>query len=248
MADVSITPGPWQQARVLTASALTPRVKRIVLALPQPFAYAPGQHVQVRLTAPDGYQAQRSYSIASAPESADGLELAIERLDDGEVSPYFHNVVEPGDTFEVRGPIGGHFIWTAARGTPLLAIGGGSGVVPLMSMIRHWAATAARVPAALIVSARQYDEVLYRDELFALDAAGDGFGLHVAVTRGVALRTGDVARRMDVAFVADVVARHGLGAAEVFVCGSNAFVEAAVAAVLATGLAPERIRTERFGG
>ena len=124
----------------------------------------------MRLTAPDGYQAERSYSIASAPRADRGIELAIERLDDGEVSPFFHDVAEVGDAIELRGPIGGHFVWEVEDGGPLLLLGGGSGVVPLMSMLRHRAAHGSRVPMVLLFSARTFDDVIFRDELLALDA------------------------------------------------------------------------------
>jgi hypothetical protein len=130
----------WQQATIVGIASDTPRVKSFLFTTPAPLAFRAGQHVDVRLTAPDGYQAERSYSIASAPERTDGIELAIERLDDGEVSPFFHEVAEIGDAIELRGPIGGHFVWSVEDGGPLLLLGGGSGVVPLMSMLRHRAA------------------------------------------------------------------------------------------------------------
>src|SRR5207247_1211305 len=129
----------------------------------QPFSHSAGQHVDVRLTAPDGYTAQRSYSIASAPEAGDEIELAIERLDEGEVSPFFHEVAAAGDEIEIKGPLGGHFVWSADRPGPIMLIGGGSGVVPLMSMVRHRAASGATTPVALLYSSRTWDEVIIRD-------------------------------------------------------------------------------------
>jgi ferredoxin-NADP reductase len=240
-------PGPWQTARVAAVAALTPRLKSFRLVPERPFAFRAGQHVDIRLTAPDGYQAQRSYSIASAPESAPELELGIERLDDGEVSPFFHDVVEVGDTIELRGPIGGHFVWEAAEGVPLLAIGGGSGAVPLVAMVRHRALSAAAVPAAILVSARTEADVPYRDELAALAACGDGLAARFALTREEARRPEDFGRRIDAAMVADMLARHPLMRPRVYVCGSNAFVEAAVAAVLAAGIEAGAVRTERYG-
>ena len=158
----------WQEATIAGIAYDTPRVKSFLFATPAPISFRAGQHVDVRLTAPDGYQAERSYSIASAPERADGIELAIERLDDGEVSPFFHEVAEIGDAIELRGPIGGHFVWSVEDGGPLLLLGGGSGVVPLMSMLRHRAARGSDVPALLLFSARTWEDVIFRDELIAM--------------------------------------------------------------------------------
>ena len=158
----------WQEATIVGIASDTPRVKSFLFATPAPIAFRAGQHVDVRLTAPDGYQAERSYSIASAPERTDGIELAIERLDDGEVSPFFHEVAEIGDAIELRGPIGGHFVWSVEDGGPLLLLGGGSGVVPLMSMLRHRAARGSDVPALLLFSARTWEDVIFRDELIAM--------------------------------------------------------------------------------
>src|SRR6478752_1311587 len=140
----------WQEAKIAAIMPDTPRVKSFLLAPSAPFPFRAGQHVDVRLTAPDGYQAQRSYSIASAPGANGTIELAVERLDDGEVSPFFHEVAMAGDEIELRGPIGGHFVWTAEQGGPVLLIGGGSGVVPLMSMIRHRHLTASPAPMLLL--------------------------------------------------------------------------------------------------
>ena len=173
----------WQEAKIAAIMPDTPRVKRFLLAPSAPFLFRAGQHVDVRLTAPDGYQAERSYSIASAPEQTAAIELAIERLDDGEVSPFFHDVAEVGDAIELRGPIGGHFVWDVKDGGPLLLLGGGSGVVPLMSMLRHRAAVGSRVPALLLFSSRTWEDVIFRDELLALDAKNDGFQLALALTR-----------------------------------------------------------------
>ncbi len=136
----------WQPAKITAIVSDTPRVKNFFFELSRPFSFRAGQHVDVRLTAPDGYQAERSYSIASAPEAQSSLELAIERLDDGEVSPFFHDVAAVGDDIELRGPIGGHFVWEVADGGPLLLLGGGSGAVPLMAMIRHRASQGSRHP------------------------------------------------------------------------------------------------------
>jgi ferredoxin-NADP reductase len=238
----------WQKAAITQILPLTERVKSYVLAPSEPFAFRAGQHVDVRLTAPDGYRAERSYSIASAPETVQTIELTIERLDDGEVSPFFHDVAAVGDLIEIRGPIGGHFVWSAADGGPLFLVGGGSGVVPLMAMLRHRAAKGSRAPALLLLSARTWDEVIFREELVALAGAADGFRLVFALTREPARRPGDYGRRVDASMVAALLADLPGPPQKNFVCGSNAFVEAAGEALIAAGLAPASIRTERYGG
>jgi len=164
----SAAPCSWQSAILERRAVQTPRVVSLFLRTTLP-RHDAGQHVDVRLTAPDGYQAQRSYSIASAP-GAPLLELAVERLDDGEVSPYFHDVAEPGDSVELRGPIGGHFVWRAQDGGPVLLVGGGSGVVPLMCVLRERAATAEHVPMLLAYSSRTLEDIVFRDELCAAEA------------------------------------------------------------------------------
>jgi ferredoxin-NADP reductase len=237
----------WQQAKITAIVPQTPRVKSFFFELSRPFAFLAGQHVDVRLTAPDGYRAERSYSIASAPEMQSRIELVIERLDDGEVSPFFHDVAEVGDDIELRGPIGGYFVWEVADGGPLLLLGGGSGVVPLMSMIRHRANQNSRVPTLLLFSARTFDDVLFRDELFDLEAR-DGFELALALTREPARRARDYGRRIDTTILAELLPRLPYAPKQVFVCGSNPFVEAAADAAIASGIAPGLIRTERYGG
>jgi ferredoxin-NADP reductase len=238
----------WQEAKIAEIMPDTKRVKSFLLAPAAPFSFRAGQHVDVRLTAPDGYQAERSYSIASAPEHTAGIELAIERLDDGEVSPFFHDVAEVGDAIEIRGPIGGHFVWDVADGGPLLLLGGGSGIVPLMSMLRHRAARGSRVPALLLFSARTFDDVIFRDELLALDARNDGFQLALALTRDTPRRAQDFGRRVDAAMIAELTRRLPAPPRHVFVCGGNPFVEAAAQGAIEAGVAPAMIRTERYGG
>ena len=211
----------WQKAKITAIVPQTPRMKSFYFELSQPFAFRAGQHVDVRLTAPDGYRAERSYSIASAPETPGGIELVIERLDDGEVSPFFHDVAAVGDEIELRGPIGGYFVWGVADGGPLLLLGGGSGVVPLMSMIRHRADQNSRVPMLLLFSARTFDDVLFRDELFDLEARGDGFDLALALTREPAKRPRDYERRIDTAMLTELLARLRGAPKQVFVCGSK---------------------------
>jgi ferredoxin-NADP reductase len=241
----------WQNAVIVAKADLTPRVKSFTFHLPQPFGFFAGQHVDVRLTAPDGYSTQRSYSIASAPGARD-IELAVELLADGEVSPFFHEVAAVGDEIELRGPIGGHFIWRTDDGGPLLLIGGGSGVVPLMSMVRHRAATGttmgATAPVLLLLSARNWDEAIWRDELIALDDKRDGFEFVMTLTRDAARRPRDFARRLDVEMMKDLLARLPAPPRRVFVCGANRFVEAATQSAIACGVDAAIIATERYGG
>ena len=237
----------WQQATIASITPQTERIKNFFFRPSTPFAFRAGQHVDVRLTAPDGYRAERSYSIASAPERGDGFELAIEKLDDGEVSPFFHDVAAVGDEIELRGPIGGHFIWSVFDGGPILLLGGGSGVVPLTSMVRHRAAQGVPVPMLLLYSARTWDEVAFRDELIALDLKRDGFHLALALTREPARREVDFARRVDEAMVTQLLAMLPGVPRQVFVCGSNPFVEAASEAAIAAGAPVGSIRTERYG-
>src|SRR5262245_50741971 len=173
----------WQIATITAIKPETATVKSLTLALPEWLPHRAGQHYDIRLTAPDGYQAQRSYSIASAPERAGEIELTIERLEDGEVSSYLHDVLVVGDQIELRGPIGGYFVWEAAIGGPLLLVAGGSGVVPLMAMLRHRMAAGASVATRLLYSSRTPDDVIYRDELESLQAAHDGLEVIHTFTR-----------------------------------------------------------------
>jgi ferredoxin-NADP reductase len=237
----------WQNATIVDVVERTPTIKSFFMRLSSPFTQRAGQHVDVRLTAPDGYVAMRSYSIASAPSSTDIIELAIERLPDGEVSPFFHDVATVGDEIELRGPLGGHFIWPESATSSVLLIGAGSGVVPLMAMIRHRRATGQSVPTALLLSARTRRDVLFGDELFAADESADGFSFALTLTREAPMRASDFNRRIDSAMVADVAARLPATPGCVFICGSNAFVDVAADGALAAGLASESIKTERYG-
>ena len=239
-------PLTWQFATVKSIRADTPRVKSFTLATPWLREFRPGQHVDVRLTAPDGYQAQRSYSIASAPERASEVELTVELLADGEVSPYFHEVVQVGDEFEVRGPIGGPFTWTSRDGGPLLLLGGGSGIVPLMSMVRHRRASGAGAQALMLYSSRTFDDVIYRDELHTMSQAGDGFELLLTLTRGAPAGWTGLTGRVSAPMVASALKKLG-PPSHAFVCGSNGFVESASTALIEAGVEPEIIVTERFG-
>jgi ferredoxin-NADP reductase len=242
----SATLARWQEAII---DRIVPRTSRVISVFLRVRlgAYQAGQHVDVRLTAPDGYQAQRSYSIASAPGS-DGIELAIERLEDGEVSAFFHNVAQPGDAIEVRGPIGGYFVWRAADGGPTLLVAGGSGVVPLVAIARDWAATDTRTPMLLIYSARTWEELIFREELLSTQQQQPNFTLVLTTTRGPRHRPEDFDRRVDHSLLHEVLLRWGHVARGVYVCGSNAFVEAVTTGLVQGDVPAARIRTERFGG
>ncbi|HSS69556.1 MAG TPA: FAD-binding oxidoreductase [Casimicrobiaceae bacterium] len=246
MTDAATTaPSRWQRAVIERLLPQTPRVISVFLRASLG-AHEAGQHVDVRLTAPDGYEAQRSYSIASAPGD-ESLELAIERLDHGEVSPYFHEVAQPGDAIELRGPVGGHFIWRREDGGPLLLVGGGSGIVPLMAMLRHRAVVARDTKALLIYSARTWDELVYRDELLAEQARDTQFDLVLTTTREARHRRGDFDRRLDRTLLRDILGSWRQTPLHVYVCGSNAFVEA-VTTHLVEEIPASSIRTERYGG
>jgi ferredoxin-NADP reductase len=238
----------WRVAAVVATRAETARARTLVLDVPQWPGHRAGQHVDVRLTAEDGYRAQRSYSIASAPESPH-VELTVERLEDGEVSSYLADVVRVGDGVEVRGPIGGYFAWDVADGGPLLLVAGGSGVVPLMAMLRHRARsdapTRARVPARLLYSARTLDDVIYRGELARM---AEEANVEVVLTLTRAHPDGWLGprRRIDRAMLAEV-AWPAADAPRAFVCGPTPLVESVATLLVELGHAPERVRTERFG-
>ncbi|MBN1527483.1 MAG: ferredoxin reductase [Thermoleophilaceae bacterium] len=226
-------PGRWQIGTVAAIRQETPHVKTFRIELPMWVAHLPGQHYDVRLTAPDGYQAQRSYSVASSPLDEGSVELTIDRLADGEVSPYFHDVLVEGDQVEVRGPFASYFVWRGE--SPVLLLGGGSGIVPLMAILRHRRRTMPELPMRLVYSVRNADDVIYADELgdetlltFTREAPG-----------GWAGHTG----RIDAALLDGTTDTSGVA----FVCGSNGFVETASRLVLDAGYDPRSVRTERFG-
>jgi ferredoxin-NADP reductase len=235
----------WQLATVTGIRDETPRVKTFALSLPAWQPHLPGQHYDIRLTAEDGYQSQRSYSVASDPTHVGEIELTIERLADGEVSAFMHDVVVPGDRIEVRGPIGGYFVWDANEGGPILLIAGGSGVVPLMAMARHREATGSHVPATLLYSSRSREDVIYFDELERFRAQ-DGLAVFHTLTRAQPPGWTGYSRRIDAAMLGEVVARSDPNA-QVFICGPTPLVEGAAEGLVGLGLAPARIRTERFG-
>ncbi len=226
-------PGRWQIATVGSVKRETPTVKSFRLELPMWMPHLPGQHYDVRLTAPDGYTAQRSYSIASSPLDEGAVELTIDRLADGEVSPYFHDVVEEGDQVEVRGPFASYFVWRGE--SPVLLVGGGSGVVPLMAMLRHRRRTEPELPMRLVYSVRSADDVIYADEL--------GHETVLTYTRAAPENWAGHRGRIDAALLGDPA----FAGAIAFVCGSNGFVESAGRLLIDAGFDAHRVRTERFG-
>ena len=226
-------PGRWQIGTVSAIKPETPTVKSFRFELPMWMPHLPGQHYDVRLTAPDGYRAQRSYSIASSPLDEGQIELTIDRLDDGEISPYFHDIVIEGDQVELRGPFASYFVWRGE--SPTLLIGGGSGVVPLMAMLRHRRRTMPELPMRLVYSVRSPEDLIYADEL--------GEETLLTFTRKPPEGWSGHSGRIDAALIAEAAE----DAAIAFVCGTNGFVETATGLLLEVGLNAQQIRTERFG-
>jgi ferredoxin-NADP reductase len=245
MTNVTKAEGRWVNATITRVERRTSNVVSLFVAADIP-PYEAGQHVDIRLSAPDGYQAQRSYSIASAPGAVE-IELIVERMDDGEVSPYFHDVVQPGDTFELRGPIGGHFVWAPEFTDPVLLVAAGSGAAPLISILRHHRNSGAGSPMLLLYSARTWDDVICREELLAADVSDPGVSLVLTLTRDESPRSDDFGRRIDALLVQDVLRSWGESPGRVYVCGSNDFVDAATDALIASAVPPGIIRTERYG-
>jgi ferredoxin-NADP reductase len=236
----------WQFGEVLATQVETVRTKSITFALPTWMGHRPGQHVDVRLTAEDGYRAERSYSIASPPEERSRVTLTVERLDDGEVSPYLVDELRVGDKLELRGPIGGYFVWEAHMGGPLLLVAGGSGIVPLMAMLRHRAAVGSTVPTRLLYSSRSFEDVIYRDELERLVSGTTMLEVVQTLTRMQPPGWTGYSRRIDTEMLREVVwppDQHPL----MFICGPTPFVETAAASLVTLGYEPGRIKTERFG-
>ena len=236
----------WQVATAATFRADTARVRSITFEVSAWAGHRAGQHVDIRLTADNGYQAQRSYSIASPAGCAPHVELTIERISDGEVSPFLTEELRAGDTIELRGPIGGYFTWDPAISSPLMLIAGGSGVVPLMSMLRTRYQVGSKIPAKLVYSSRLAEDIIYRDELDELAANRDGFYLVHTLTRGAPAGWEGQTRRVD----RDMLAECGFQPAEgprIFVCGPTSFVETVADQLVGLGHSELAIKTERFG-
>ena len=236
----------WQQGEVVATQAETARARSITLALPTWMGHRAGQHVDVRLTAEDGYQAERSYSIASSPEEEPRVTLTVERLDDGEVSPYLTGELRVGDKVELRGPIGGYFVWEARMGGPLLLVAGGSGIVPLVAMLRYRAAVGSTIATRLLSSSRSYENVIYCDELDRLERSGTMLEVVQTLTRAQPPGWTGYSRRIDTQMLREVAwpsDQHPL----MFICGPTPFVETAAASLVTLGYEPARIKTERLG-
>jgi ferredoxin-NADP reductase len=236
----------WQIASVRDIKPETAKVKTFTLTLPAWMRHRAGQHYDIRLTAEDGYQAQRSYSIASAPERQGEIDLTIERIEGGEVSTYMHDVLVPGDRVEVRGPIGGYFVWEASMDAPLLLIAGGSGIVPLMSMLRHRVAAGGKNPTALLYSSRTFEGIIYYSELENLRAVNGGLQVFHTLTRSQPAGWNGYTRRIDQAMLKEVAQLLGRSV-QVYICGPTLLVEAAANALVKIGVDSNQIRTERFG-
>ena len=250
------SPSPWQLATVERVTVETYRARTFTLRLSDPRPFLAGQHYDVRLTAPDDYQAQRSYSVASAPgDPSAAIDLTVELIPEGEVSPYFHEVVQAGDTLEVRGPIGGPFTWTPEMGGPLFLIAGGSGIVPLRSILAHKIAVLPKAPALLLYSARSADDIIYRHWLDSSTLPEMQTSIRYTLTRRQPPGWTGYARRVDAAMLAQCLDTLGtldaIGAGRLaplcYVCGPTGFVEAVADTLLEVGVPEERIRTERFG-
>ncbi len=235
----------WVQAELVELTRETARVSSLYFNVPMWPGHLAGQHVDIRLTSEDGYQAERSYSVASPPEDR-WVALTVERLDDGEVSPYLVGELKVGDRIELRGPIGGHFVWRAGDNRPLLLVGGGSGVVPLMAMLRHRALSPHKTRVRLLYSSRTLADIIYREELDGLVARRDGVEVFHALTRSQPEGWTGYARRIDAAMLGEVAKPFG-GKALTFICGPTALVESVAGSLQQIGLKPERIKTERFG-
>ncbi len=237
----------WQLASVTNIKPETAKVKSFTLTLDSWTRHRAGQHYDLRLTAEDGYQTQRSYSIASEPEREGEIDITVERINDGEVSTYLHDALIPGDRIEARGPIGGYFVWEAGLlPAPLLLIAGGSGIVPLMSMLRHRAVVRAKNATALLYSSRNFEEIVYYDELEKIQSANNGLRIFHTLTRSQPADWKGYARRIDEEMLKEVASPLG-SAVQVYICGPTLMVESAANALIKIGIDSNQIRTERFG-
>jgi ferredoxin-NADP reductase len=243
----------WQLATVVGTTIETPHARTLLLQVPEWRGHRPGQHIDVRLTSEDGYQTERSYSIASPPEES-RVALTVERLDDGEVSPYLTDVLRVGDQLELRGPIGGYFVWHIVAGGPLLLVAGGSGIVPLMAMLRHRAIVLEtadprvrhNVPARLLYSARRWEDVFYHSELTRLARNDETFEVEFTLTREAPEGWNGFQRRIDRMMLAEIAWPPG-ERPHVFVCGPTPLVESVAAELVELGHDPALVKTERFG-
>lgn len=234
----------WAVAEVVELVDESPRVRSVVLTSPGWVGHLPGQHIDIRLTAEDGYQAQRSYSIAT-PEADDLLTITVELVEDGEVSPYLIEDLQVGDQIEIRGPIGGYFVWHATLEGPVQLIGGGSGVVPLMAMLRARATTGSGVPFRLLSSARSQEDLLFQNELNLL-VSRDGVTVTHTLTRSHPEGWSGPTRRVDKNMLEEYTWPPG-DRPLVYVCGPTGFVESVATSLVEIGHEADRIRTERFG-
>lgn len=239
-------PLDWQIASVRDIKPETSKVKTFSLTLPNWTEHRAGQHYDIRLTARDGYQAQRSYSIASEPEREGEIDITVERIEDGEVSTYLHDTLILGDEIEVRGPIGGYFVWETIMTAPLVLIAGGSGVVPLMSMIRHRTTAKSNTPTRILYSSRTLEDVIYYDELEKLDALRDGLEVFHTLTRSQPAGWKGYTRRIDDDMLKEIIKPFNKGL-QVFICGPTLMVESAADGLVMSGIKPGQIKTERFG-
>ncbi|MEO6445416.1 MAG: FAD-binding oxidoreductase [Gemmatimonadaceae bacterium] len=245
---VAATSGTWRQAIIERIVVETPTVKSFVLRPLVGAPLLPGQHVDVRLTAADGYQARRSYSVTSSPQTMGTIELAVELLDDGEVSTFLHTVAQVGDSVEVSDAHAEHFVWRSEDAGDVLLIGGGAGVAPLMSILRHRAQIQTAHTMVLLYSARSWAEVIYREELLALERSQPGLRVIFCLTREPAQRPTDFSRRIDAEIVRGALSSLSSLPFLTFICGANRFVGDVADVLLSLGLSPSSIRTERFGG
>jgi len=241
-----VSPIAWRLATIAGVRDETATVRTFTLRVPDWPGHRPGQHVDLRLTAEDGYSVERSYSIASESERTGEVDITVERISDGEVSTFLHDVAIEGDRLELRGPIGGYFVWDVALGGPLFLVAGGSGVVPVMAMIRHRARAGSHVPARLLSSSRNAEDIIYREELDRCSAAGDGLEVVHTLTRTRPPGWTGYDRRIDDRMLAEVLEPLGIRA-RCYICGPTALVEVAANALVRLGLPPDRVRTERFG-
>lgn len=243
----SQTQKPWRAATVTAVRIASARVKLFTLELPSGGNFKAGQHYDVRLTAPDGYQAQRSYSLASSPGNTNLIEIAIELIDDGEVSSYFHDSVEPGEMIEVRGPIGGHFTWEPSHTKSSIFVAGGSGIAPIISMLRHRFTVKNNSPALLLFSVRTEDDILYREALEKLSDNDPSLHVVTTVTRGTSKDWIGNTRRIDQGMIDSALVDTEVKPESAYVCGGSGFVESIANILLDTGLDFKQIHIERFG-